>query len=198
MFTRSSLVHFLMVCSGKNCWVSAYFRRSGIQSLPNDPLVGGNVEDDYSGSAKSQPVAVMEHLVGRRGQPRRAQVHAMYLSDQKGCSQDPPLPRPHLRVGSGSKGILLGISAYLRSSEGKEHSSPPPIPLFSMPMAVVLTMSLSVAWGPTALLSCCAFHCVTIPNPYSSCVKRKFKTLAAHSFPGKYVTSLLNRGNLFF
>ena len=45
---------------------------------------------------------VMEHLVGRQGQPRGAQVHVMYLSDWKGWSQDAPLPRPHLRVGSGS------------------------------------------------------------------------------------------------
>ena len=37
-----------------------------------------------------------------------AQVHAMYLSEQKGRSQNPHLPRPHLRVGSGGKGISLG------------------------------------------------------------------------------------------
>ena len=36
-----------------------------------------------------------------------AQVHAMYLSEQKGRSQNPHLPRPHLRVGSGGKGISL-------------------------------------------------------------------------------------------
>ena len=35
-------------------------------------------------------------------------------------SQDPLLPRPHLRVGSGGKGILLEIPAYLRLSEGKQ------------------------------------------------------------------------------
>jgi len=43
----------------------------------------------------------------------------MYLSDQKGWSQDPPLPRPHLRVGSGGEGILLEIPVYLGPSEGK-------------------------------------------------------------------------------
>ena len=48
-----------------------------------------------SGNAKSQPEAVIEHLVGRQGQPRGAQVHTM------------PLPRPHLRVGSGGNAILL-------------------------------------------------------------------------------------------
>jgi len=57
--------------------------------------------------------------VGRQGQPRGAQLHAMYLSDQKGWSQDPPLASIHLRVGSGGEGISLEISAYLRSSKGK-------------------------------------------------------------------------------
>ena len=67
-----------------------------------------------------QPEAVMENLVGRQGQPREAQLHAMYLSERKGWSQDPPLPRIHLSIGSGHKGILLEIPAYLRSSEGKQ------------------------------------------------------------------------------
>jgi len=63
--------------------------------------------------------AVIEHLVGRQGQARGAQLYAMYLSDLKGWSQDPPLPRPHLRVGSGGRSILLEIPAYLRPSKGK-------------------------------------------------------------------------------
>ncbi|XP_048796730.1 transmembrane protein 170B isoform X1 [Lagopus muta] len=54
-----------------------------------------------------------EHLLGRQGQPRGAQVQAMHLSDWKGWNQDPPLPRPHLRAGSGGKSILLEIPAYL-------------------------------------------------------------------------------------
>ena len=58
----------------------------------------------------------MEHLVGRQGQPRGAQVHALHLSDWKKWGQDPPLPRPHLRVGSGGTGILLEIPANLRPS----------------------------------------------------------------------------------
>jgi len=62
----------------------------------------------------------MEHLVGRQGQPRGAQVHAMYPSDWKGWSQDPPLPSPHLRLGSGGEGILLEIPACLGPSEGKQ------------------------------------------------------------------------------
>jgi len=48
-----------------------------------------------SRNAKSQLEAVIEHLVGRQGQPREAQVCAMYLSDYKGWILAPPLPRPH-------------------------------------------------------------------------------------------------------
>ena len=58
--------------------------------------------------------------MGRQGQPRAAQVYAMYLSDQKGWSQDPPLPRPHLRVGSGGESFSLEIPVYVRSFEGKQ------------------------------------------------------------------------------
>jgi len=75
--------------------------------------------DTCSRNAKSWPEPVIEHLVGRQGQRRGAQVHAMQLSDEKGWSQDSPLSRPHFRVGSGSKGILLEIPAYLRPSKGK-------------------------------------------------------------------------------
>jgi len=44
----------------------------------------------------------------------------MHLSDWKGWSQDPPLPRPHLRAGSGGEGISLDIPAYWKSSKGKQ------------------------------------------------------------------------------
>ena len=47
-------------------------------------------------------------------------MHAEPLSDQKGWSQDPPLPRPHLRVGSGGVGTLLVIPPSWRPSEGKQ------------------------------------------------------------------------------
>ena len=70
--------------------------------------------------------------MGRQGQPRGAQVHAMYLSDQKEWNQDPPVPRPHLRVGRGSKGILIETPEYLKPSEGKWLLS-----LISVPTAVV-------------------------------------------------------------
>ena len=39
---------------------------------------------ECSRNAESQLEAVMEHLVGRQGQPRGAQLHAMDLRDQKG------------------------------------------------------------------------------------------------------------------
>ena len=45
----------------------------------------------------------------RQGQPRGAQVYVINLSDWKGCSQDPPLPRPHLRLA-----VEAGVS-YWRS-----------------------------------------------------------------------------------
>jgi len=61
----------------------------------------------------------MEHLVGRQGQPRGAQLHVIYLSDWKGWSQNPSFPTPHLRVGGGGEGVLLEIPVYLRPSVGK-------------------------------------------------------------------------------
>ena len=56
-----------------------------------------------SGNAKSWLEAVIEHLMGRQGQPRGAQMRAVYLNDWEGWSQDPSPPRPHLRIGSGSE-----------------------------------------------------------------------------------------------
>ena len=56
---------------------------------------------------------MIEHLVGRQGQSRGAQVHAM--DDQKDWSQDPPLPRPHLRFGSGGQAVLLEVPVYLEA-----------------------------------------------------------------------------------
>ncbi|XP_031444726.1 uncharacterized protein LOC116226126 isoform X1 [Phasianus colchicus] len=38
----------------------------------------------------------------------------MLLSNEKGWSRDPPLPRSHLKLGSEGKGIVLVIPAYLR------------------------------------------------------------------------------------
>jgi len=72
------------------------------------------------GNADSWLEAVIEHLVRRQGQPRRAQVHGMHLSDEKEWIQDLPLPRPHLKVGSGGKGLSLDVPVCLGSSEGKQ------------------------------------------------------------------------------
>ena len=48
-------------------------------------------------------------------------MYTVYLSDQKGWSHDPPLPRAHLRVGwGGGKGIFLEVPEYLRLSEGRK------------------------------------------------------------------------------
>jgi len=47
-------------------------------------------------------------------------VYAIHLNDPKGGSQDPPLPRPHLRAGNGGEGILLEIPVYLRPFKGKQ------------------------------------------------------------------------------
>ena len=58
--------------------------------------------------------------MGRQGQPKGVQVYATHLSNWKGWSQDPPLHRPHLRVGSGDEGISLESPAYWRSSKGKQ------------------------------------------------------------------------------
>ena len=74
----------------------------------------------FRGNAESWLEVVIEHLVGRQCQPRGAQVHAVPPSDWKEWSQHPPLPRSHLRVGSGGEDVLLEISAYLRPSKGKQ------------------------------------------------------------------------------
>ena len=47
-------------------------------------------------------------------------MHAMYVSDWKGWSQDPPLPRPHLRAGNGGEGISLQTPVYLMPSKAKQ------------------------------------------------------------------------------
>ena len=70
-------------------------------------------------------------------------MHAMNLSDQKGWSQDPLLPRPHLRVGSGAEGIFLEIPVYLRSSKGKQ---------------LLSFISASTAAAFEQILTCCSLE----------------------------------------
>jgi len=105
-----------------------------------------------SGNAKSQLEPVMEHFVGGQGQPRGA-LHCMYLNDWRGCSQYPPLPRPHLRTASGGEGFLLEMPVYLQPSEGKQHLS-----IISVPMAVAFEQILTCcSLGPFSLLSLLRF-----------------------------------------
>ena len=109
-----------------------------------------------NGNAKSWPEAVIEHLVGRQGHPRGAQVQAMLLSDWKGSSQDPPLPRPHLRVGSGGKSISsLRSLPYLRPSKGKQ--------LFSLCFFICVCSfwARSHFLKPKTLPPCC-YHPITV------------------------------------
>ena len=73
-----------------------------------------NFDTYCSWNAKSQLEPVIEHLVGRQGQRRGAQVYA------RRWSQDPPLPRPHLKVGSRGEGISLEILIYPRPSKGRQ------------------------------------------------------------------------------
>ena len=84
---------------------------------------------------------MIKHLVGRQGQPKGAQVHAMPLSDWKGGILAPPLPRPHLSVGSGGKGILLEIPVYPHPSEGK-------LLLSFISVPVVFEQILTCSLGP--------------------------------------------------
>ena len=112
-----------------------------------------------SGNAKSQLEAVTEHLVGRQGQTRGAQVQAMQLNGRKGWSQDPPLPRPHLRVGSGGEGIWRSLPAWgpHRPSESKQILS-----LISMPTAVMSWQVLTCCGlGPCCFAILCFPLCYT-------------------------------------
>jgi len=59
-------------------------------------------------TSRCQKQPVIEYLVRRQGQTRGAQVYAVHLSGQMGWSQDPSLPRPHLRVGRGRCRYLSG------------------------------------------------------------------------------------------
>ena len=72
------------------------------------------------------------------------------------CMQCIWLTRPHLRVGSGSKGILQEICAHLRPSKGKVNRC--------FPVFLWLLHLGSSLLQPRTLLTCyhcCAIHCVT-------------------------------------
>ena len=65
----------------------------------------------------------------------------MHVSDRKVWSQDPPLPRPYLRVDSGGEGISLANPAYLRPSKGKQ------IFFFCLFVCLFLCPWLLLQWG---------------------------------------------------
>ena len=71
---------------------------------------------------------------GQKAEPNQGSSGACSEPDWKGWSQDPSLSRPCCRVGSGGKGILLEITAYLWPSKGKQ--------LFSF-----VSVSMAVAFG---------------------------------------------------
>ena len=111
-----AIAHLHVVfCSLMGC-VSQYFSLKWMVCQSLDPSL---LVSSCSRNAKSQPEPVMEHLVGRQGQPRELRCMQCNHWVTEGLGQDAPLPRPHLRAGSGSEGISLGIPVYLRPSKGK-------------------------------------------------------------------------------
>jgi len=95
---------------------------------------------------------VIEHLVGRQGQPSEAQVQAMPSSDQKAWSQDLPLPRPHLRIGSGGAGISCCRSTH---TWGLPKVSSP-FSLFLQLLRLGLSPSILCLWKVDSLPNICA------------------------------------------
>jgi len=73
-------------------------------------------------NAESQLEAVIEHLVGGQGQPRGAQVQAMYLRDWRRWRQNPPVSQTSFKSWQGEMrvscwrslcaGGLLKVSSF--------------------------------------------------------------------------------------
>jgi len=109
-----------------------------------------------SRNIKSGLATVIEHLVGRQGQPMGAQVHAMYLNDQKGWSQDPPLPRPHLWVNAWDPWGFLLVSRF-----------------FPLSLYLCCVWAYPHLMQPRALVLCCyycAFYDVTVLHVFKRSV----------------------------
>ena len=94
-----------------------------------------------------------------------------------GWSQEPPPPRPHLRVGSGGEGTMLESHAYLRPSGGKQ--------LFSLSFCITVHLSLSAhaaAWNSATPLSL-----LCLPPRYSITVDyitiSRYSHIAFTAFP---------------
>lgn len=88
----------------------------------------------------------------------------MPLSDQKGWSENPPLPRLQLWVISGHESIFLVIPACLRSSESKQ---------------LLFLISVSIAVVCEQILACCS------PGSCCSAVIAVFSVLLHLPFKNK-------------
>ena len=111
----------------------------------------------------------------RQGQPKGAQVHVMPLDDQRGGA------RHHFSIGSGGKGILLEIPAYLRPSEGEQ--------LFFLCFRIhCCTWAYAHLLQPGTLLGlpccyCCVFHhIIALHHPVGSQTSQKKKSTSVPFF----------------
>ena len=83
------------------------------------------------------------------------------------------LPRPHLRVGSGGKGILLEIPVYMRYSGGKQLPS-----FISMPTAVAFEQILTCcSLGPccSAVIAALSIALQYLTIKFASCKEARVK-----------------------
>ena len=104
---------------------------------------------------------------GKAGPAQGASGVCNALSDQKGWNQDPPLLRPHLRDGSGGKGILLEIPMCLRLFRGKQLLS-----FVSVPMAVMferICICCSLGLSLLCFLSCYSITLMLLSKCFSVC-----------------------------
>jgi len=102
---------------------------------------------------------------GGKAGPTQGSSAASNAPDRKEWSQDPPLPRPHVRVGSEDEGILLEISAYLRLSKGKKNFF-----FVSVPVDAAFEQFLAAAWDFATSLSLLCFplcYSITLVNRQS-------------------------------
>jgi len=83
-------------------------------AVPCRHFSGCRLNNSYcSGNANDQVMTwIIDWVPGRKAGPTRL--------TGRGWSQDPPLPRPHLRIGSGGESFSLEIPVYVRSFEGKQ------------------------------------------------------------------------------
>jgi len=127
-----------------------YWKRESVDSTQSQGTVGAHSSNsevlilslinmllyrdicNSSSQGKSSVAEMLSHSLKHwwniwwEGRTSPGQLRYMQCTEWwKGCSQDPPLPSPHLRVASGSRSILLEILTYLRPFQGKVSCSPP-------------------------------------------------------------------------